>query len=146
MRERLTKSLNYLLWFFLTCFIFTWFKDNFPAFRKLRVSPLIPLALLALVVFVMLYVRLKQKRMLRLPGLRINKVFITIVVIVLLAIAFRIPLISHSFGLMTSDHAVPLLMGKHISEGKLPPIYYYGQFYMGSLSEHFYALLFFLFG
>jgi len=37
-------------------------------------------------------------------------------------------------------------MAKHISEGKLPPIYYYGQLYLGSVSEHFFALLFFLFG
>ncbi|MFC2170044.1 hypothetical protein ACFLRM_05735 [Acidobacteriota bacterium] len=54
-------------------------------------------------------------------------------------------LLSH-FGLHTSDDAIPALMGKHISEGKLPPIYYYGQLYMGSVLGHFFALMILIFG
>ncbi|MHA1725156.1 MAG: hypothetical protein ACTSXH_10000 [Promethearchaeota archaeon] len=37
-------------------------------------------------------------------------------------------------------------MGKHISEGKTPPVSFYGQHRLGSLLAHFYALMFKLFG
>ncbi|MGB9005211.1 MAG: glycosyltransferase family 39 protein [Candidatus Aminicenantales bacterium] len=48
--------------------------------------------------------------------------------------------------MMTSDDAVMVLMGKHIAEGRVPPICLYGQNYIGSLSSHFYALMFWVFG
>ena len=37
-------------------------------------------------------------------------------------------------------------MGKHIAEGKMPPICFYGQNYVGSLASHAYALFFLVFG
>ncbi len=63
-----------------------------------------------------------------------------------MTIGFRVPFLVHNFGLYTSDHAVSALMAKHISSGEIPPIYYYGQFYSGSVSEHFFALMIFIFG
>ena len=138
--------LDYLLWFFFGCLIFIWFKDNFTSFRKFHISPLIPLVLFALVLLLKLFIRKKQKRLIRLPRFKVNKVIMAIIVLLLLAIAFRIPFLVHNFGLYTSDHAVSALMAKHISEGNLPPIYYYGQLYLGTVSEHFFAGMFLLFG
>ncbi len=37
-------------------------------------------------------------------------------------------------------------MGKHISEGKIPPIFWYGELRQGSLFQHVYALFFTVFG
>jgi len=37
-----------------------------------------------------------------------------------------IPFLSFDFGLIESDDANPILVGKHISEGKTPPLYNYG--------------------
>ena len=37
-------------------------------------------------------------------------------------------------------------MAKHITEGRVPPINYYGQQYLGSLGSHIYALIFRVFG
>jgi hypothetical protein len=66
--------------------------------------------------------------------------------LLVLAVVLRLPFLASPAGLMTSDDAVPALMGKHIAEGKTPPVCYYGQLYMGSLSSHVYALGFKVFG
>jgi hypothetical protein len=144
--KRKRVYLDYLLWFFFGCLIFIWFKNNFTSFRKFHISPIIPLVLLAAVFLFKLVNQKKQKRLIRLPRLKVNKALIAIIVLLLLAAAFRIPFLVHNFGLYTSDHAVSALMAKHISEGKLPPIYYYGQLYLGTVSEHFFAGMFLLFG
>jgi hypothetical protein len=120
--------------------------DSFPSLRIVRISPLVPLVLFVFVFLFKLFVQIRQKRHIRLPRLKVNRSFIAVVILVLLAAGFRIPFLVHNFGLYTSDHAVSALMAKHISEGKLPPVYFYGQLYSGSLSEHFFALLFLLFG
>lgn len=145
-KERLIRFLNYLLWFIFGCLVFIWFKDNFTSFRRFQISPLIPLVLFVLIFSFKLIIRKKKKGAIRLSRPKVNKVCLAIVVLLLLATGFRIPFLIHNFGLYSSDHAVSALMAKHISEGKLPPIYYYGQLYLGSISEHFFALLFFLFG
>jgi len=79
-------------------------------------------------------------------NLRPNKVQITIFLLIVLAVLIRLPYLNHADGLSHSDDAIPALMGKHIAEGKLPPVYFYGQLYLGSLSAHFYGLMFTLFG
>ena len=48
--------------------------------------------------------------------------------------------------MMNSDDGIAALMGKHISDGRLPPICFYGQQYMGSFPSHVYALFFKVFG
>jgi len=45
-----------------------------------------------------------------------------------------------------SDDALSALAAKHISEGKLPPVYHYGQEYLGTFAYHIYALMFKIFG
>lgn len=66
--------------------------------------------------------------------------------IIIIALAFRIPFLLYSFGLGNSDSAIPAIMAKHISEGNLPPIWLYGALYMGSLAQHFYAIMVAIFG
>jgi hypothetical protein len=47
---------------------------------------------------------------------------------------------------MDSDDAVMALMGKHIADGEVPPVSFYGQHRLGSLLAHGFALLSLLFG
>lgn len=144
LNQKLFKVLNYLLLFFFVCFLFLWFKDNIQPLKKINISYLLPFIPLIGIVFIQFFFRIKYKRIS--IHFRLNKVFWAVLILILLALAFRIPFLINSFGLMTSDHAIPALMAKHISEGKLPPVYYYGQFYMGSFSQHIFALVFVIFG
>ena len=140
----LRKILNYFLCFFYILFVFLWFKDNIFPFKKINISYLFPLACMGIIGgwHLLLFIRKRRHNL----SLRIHSVLVLVLLLVLLALAFRIPFLVNNFGLINSDSAVPALMGKHISEGKLPPVYYYGQGYMGSLSEHLQALFFKVFG
>ena len=138
------KILNFLLCFFYVLLVFLWFKDNILPLKRINISYLVPLA--GIGIFggwrLLLFIRERKINL----SHRIPAVLVFVMLLVLLALAFRIPFLVNNFGLMSSDDAVPALMGKHISEGKLPPVYYYGQLYMGSLSEHLQALFFKAFG
>jgi len=136
--------LNYLQLIFYVCFLFLWFKDNIHPLKNINVSFLIPFIPLMAITFIRLFFKIRYKKIN--IQLRFNKVFLAVLVIILIAVGLRIPHLVYNSGLLGSDDAVPALMGKHISEGKLPPIYYYGQLYMGSLSQHFFAFMFFIFG
>lgn len=138
------RVLNCLLLFFYVCFIFLWFKDNIHPLKKINVSCLFALIPLIGIILIKYFFKIKNKTIK--PRLRLNKVFLALSIIIFIAVAFRIPFLAHSSGMVSSDDAIPALMSKHIADGKLPPIYYYGQFYMGSLSQHFFALMFAIFG
>ena len=135
------KILNFLLGLGYVFLVFLWFKDNIYPLKKFPVSYLVPLIGLGIVGIwrLLLHVRERHPRLL---SLRPRSSHVIAALLVLLALVFRIPFLVNNFGLMSSDDAVPALMGKHISEGKQPPVYYYGQMYMGSLSEHLQALFF----
>lgn len=133
-----------LQWLFYAGFIFLWFKDNIFSLKKLHISPIVPLLPLIGIVGVRTARRIRQKKFFWRP--KFGPAALALTALLLLTIVVRLPFLLHAAGLMTSDDAIPALMGKHISEGKLPPICYYGQQYLGSLSSHVYALFFWLFG
>jgi hypothetical protein len=124
--------------------VFLWFKDNFAPLRKIALSPAFPLGGLAIVLGLRLAIRIGagEARF----RVRIPREWLVLALLILLVIAIRVPFLLHDYGLVDSDEAISLLQGMHIAEGKTPPIYYYGAQYQGTLSEHFYALLFLAFG
>jgi len=129
---------------FYVFFVLLWFKDNFSPLRNLPLSyffALIPLLILTLVRFILKY----RRKKIGFPG-KITKETAALLALLLLTVIVRIPCLVYPNGMMTSDDAIPALMGKHISEGKVPPVCFYGQLYMGSLSSHFFALMFKVFG
>ncbi|MGQ9672901.1 MAG: glycosyltransferase family 39 protein [Candidatus Aminicenantales bacterium] len=147
MRPSPQRWIRPLQHFFYACFIVLWFKDNFAPFRELRISfwlPLLPLLGLSGVRFGMSLREKSRQRSRRQP--RSPREIVGLGVLLVAAILFRLPFLAHPAGTMTSDDAIPALMGKHIAEGKVPPVCFYGQLYMGSLSSHFYALGFKIFG
>jgi hypothetical protein len=124
--------------------VFLWFKGNFVPFKKIRISVWVALIPLILVVLVELSLRLRKRRIPRKPEYR--KTALILLAVVLLAVAFRLPFLLYSPGMMWSDEAIPALMAKHIAEGQVPPICHYQQHYLGSLGSHIYALAFVVFG
>jgi hypothetical protein len=135
---------RFLPHFFYSISVLVWFKDNFAPLRELRFSHLFALIPFAASIALILVRRAPWKNI-RLPR-RISKETAALLGLILLAVILRLPLLAAPSGTMTSDDAIPALMGKHIAEGKVPPICYYGQLYMGSLSSHYFALVFRVFG
>jgi len=144
LNKNIFKILNSLQLILYICLVFLWFKDNIYPLKKIKVSPLIPLVPLIGVIFIKIFFRMRHKKIRFMP--KFNKVLLALLAILFMAVAFRIPYLIYNFGMVTSDDAIPALMAKHISEGKIAPICYYGQLYMGSLSSHFFALIFKFFG
>jgi hypothetical protein len=141
------KSIPWIRFFqhiFYISFIVLWFKDNFAPMRWLPVHYLFALIpWLSLTAF-RTYPRIRRIKF-AFPR-KLSKETAAFLIVLLLAVVLRIPFLASPAGLMTSDDAVPALMGKHIAEGKTPPVCFYGQLYMGSLSSHYYALAFKVFG
>jgi hypothetical protein len=129
---------------FYALFVVLWFKDNFPLLRNIPVSPVIPFSALVLVLGVRGFVKLRASG--AKFRLKIGGDWAVPVMIILLVTLVRIPFLAQSWGTMDSDEAISTLQGKHIAEGKLPALHYYGAFFQGSLTQHYYALLFKIFG
>jgi len=68
------------------------------------------------------------------------------VVLAAAAFLFRFQFYLDSAGWFNSDNAVTGLMAKHISEGSAAPLYFYGQYYLGSLTAHLAGFLMIFFG
>jgi 4-amino-4-deoxy-L-arabinose transferase-like glycosyltransferase len=139
---RWTTILRTLQILFYAAFIVLWFKGNFPPLKHLPVPAAVPLAGLVLATIPRIVSRLKG-RPLRIKFTR--DVWIVGLILVLF-LGVRVPFLIAHDGLMDSDEAIPALQGKHIAEGKLPAVFYYGALFQGSLPQHYYALLFRIFG
>ena len=59
-----------------------------------------------------------------------------------LGLVLRLALLVHSNFIIDADEAIVGLMAKHIAEGRPWPVFYYGQYYMGSLEPLLAALAF----
>jgi len=140
-RDRLLRVLQVVSYI---GFVFLWFKDNIQPLKKIPTSFWVPLVPLLLVTAVRLYIRIKRTGI-RLPRVP-KKVLWAVLALSLIALTVRVPFLLHSHGLVTSDDATPALAAKHIVEGKVPPICYYGYLYVGSLISHIAALAFWIFG
>jgi hypothetical protein len=125
-------------------FVFLWFKDNYLKFRPIRISPWIPLAVLLAATLVRLALRPKDGP--RRPKAASRRDWVALVLILAAVVAVRVPFLVHADGMMDSDEAIPALQGKHIAEGQIPAVFYYGARFQGSFPQHAYALLFWIFG
>jgi hypothetical protein len=139
-----SKILRILTWLFYALFIVLWFKDNIDALKKYRVGCLFALVPLAVVIGLRLVLAFKSGKIVF--RFRLDKTVLVLVGLLILAAAVRWPYVMYGERLVNSDDGIAALMGKHIAEGKVPPICFYGQNYLGSLSNHFYALFFVVFG
>ena len=140
----LERILRILTWVFYAFFVILWFKDNIDALKKYRVSYLFALVPLVIVLGLRLARTVKTRRIS--VRFKLDKTVAALVLLVTLATAVHWPYIFHGERILNSDGAIYALMGKHIAEGKLPPIIPYGQNYNGSLASHVYAVFFLVFG
>ena len=129
-----------LQWFLYVCFVALWFKGNILQLRKIKVGYLVPLLPLLGIIVLRCLLSLRNKKASFRP--KFDKTVLTVLILLFVATAVRLPFIFNGIGMMNSDDAVAALMSKHISEGKMPPISYYGQLYMGTLLSHFSAVVF----
>jgi 4-amino-4-deoxy-L-arabinose transferase-like glycosyltransferase len=124
--------------------VLLWFKDEIHGLRGLKIGwawAFIPLAAL----LVLRTRRNFRGRKIILPKKLSQKAAI-VLILLSLTLVVRLPFVLNGAGLMNSDDSIAALMGKHISEGRMPPICFYGQQYMGSFPSHVYALFFKVFG
>lgn len=142
--EKVLPILRTLRFVFYFAVLFLWFKDNFAVFRKFRLSVWLALVPLAAVVLAEILLRFRKRSLSWKP--EYGKTALALLAIALLTVAFRLPFLLSSPGLMWSDEGIPALMAKHIAQGNVPPICHYQQHYLGSLGSHIYALAFSLFG
>jgi len=143
-RDGRSGPLRYIQVVLYLGFVLLWFKGNISPLNKISISPLVPLLPLLGILCYRLFLKMKRKGF-HLPPLS-RKILWAMVAISLTALAFRIPYLLNSYGMVTGDDAITGLMGKHISQGEFAPICFYGQLYMGSLGSHVLALMFKVFG
>jgi len=141
LRSRITRSFIILLYL---CLVFLWFKDNFHQVRGFKISVLFPFIPLSFLLLIKISFYLSQT--IRQHRLAVSKGCWILILILIFAFSIRLPLLIDSKGMIDSDDAVMALMGKHIADGKVPPVSYYGQHRLGSLLSHFLALSIVLFG
>jgi len=144
-KSRFEIILKYSLPIFYLVFVFLWFKDNFAPFRDLKLHYSIALVPLLLILLALFYKNFRSRRIKF--SFRPKKFFLALIILILLVTAFRIPFLVYHYSLgKDPDAGVSALMGKHISEGKVPPVFWYAQLRLGSLYQHLYAALFKIFG
>jgi hypothetical protein len=131
-------------WLLYGCFVFLWFKDNVFSLKNIHISYFWALIPLIGILGLRFFLKLRRKQITLRP--RFTKTIPVLVALLLLTAVIRLPFLVYGWGLMNSDQAISALMAKHISEGRVPPVNYYGQQYMGSLGSHIYALVFRVFG
>lgn len=142
--EKLDPVLRYMQVFLYLAFLTLWFKGNFVQLRGIRISYLVPL--LPLLLITALRVIPSAGKIIGTKTLLTRKDILAVLALILIALAVRIPFLIHHNGLLDSDDANSILVSKHIAEGKVPPVYHYGQFYLGTFNYHIYALAYKLFG
>jgi len=138
------KLLRVLFWLFYAGTVILWFKNSFSQLKSFPISYAVPLVGLIVTSLIKIIIDIRRKK----PRVRHkdSKSIFFLVLLIVLAVAVRIPFLVHNAGLTHSDDAITSLMSKHITEGKLPPLYFYGQLYQGSLFSHFSALMILIFG
>ncbi|MCJ7581815.1 MAG: glycosyltransferase family 39 protein [Candidatus Aminicenantes bacterium] len=132
--------LTHLQVFLYLTFVFLWFKDNYQIFKSVPVSSIFALIPLLGVTAIRGLVSLKRKT--ERSRQRARWMNWGLLVLLLFTVGVRIPFLAVPFGLVDSDDMIPVLSAKHISEGKRPAIYCYGENYEGTLGHHIYALVF----
>lgn len=144
MDKKLSEVLKYFQIIFYLAFLFLWFKGNFPSFRNVKLSYLFALIPLIVITIIRIVFRFRERK--TFFRIRFGKVIFALVALLLIATAVRVPFLIYNFGLLTSDDVMSSLVAKHISEGKLPPVYHYDVAYLGTFAHHIYALMFKIFG
>ena len=138
------KILEISFWIFYAATVFLWFKNSFLHLKSIPISYVVPFVGLCCTAFIKLLLFIRTKR----PSFRtrFSKSTVWLILIIIIALGLRLPYLLHHAGLSDSDDAITILMSKHISEGKLPPLYFYRQLYQGSFFSHLSALMIIIFG
>jgi hypothetical protein len=142
--SNLEAVLRILTWLFYAFFVILWFKDNVDALKKYRLGSFYALVPLVIIIGARLVLALRKKKIV--VRLKLDKTIVILILLLIAATAVRWPHLVSGERMIDGDSGINILMGKHIAEGKLPPIFFYGQNFVGSLASHVYAAFFLVFG
>jgi len=78
--------------------------------------------------------------------MKLRRGALVVLVLILLAVALRLLLVSLGWPPTNSDEATMGLMARHIAYNGEHPVFFYGQYYMGALEAYLGAMFFHLFG
>jgi hypothetical protein len=122
-------------------FVYSFFSPSLPRFRP-SLAPIKDELVLLLSVLIAGFIILKRQKW---PAAFSDRAKIHVLyfsVMFLLVLLSRLPYLIYHLTLLNADKSVTLLMVKNIAQGVSFPIYFYGQFYQGSLPAYVYALLY----
>jgi hypothetical protein len=122
-------------------FVYSFFSPSLPRFRPSLAHIKEELMLLLGALFVG-FVILKRQKWLTAFSNRTKIHVFYFSVMFLLVLLSRLPYLVYHLTLLNADKSVTLLMVKNIAQGVSFPIYFYGQFYQGSLPAYLYAFLY----
>lgn len=135
------RIINVLLFIDILLLIYTFFMPTLPRLPLILVSK--QLLFLHLIFLLIIFFFIKKnliREFFYSQTFKKNiKIFLLILIIILIT---RIPFLIHNFAYINSDSSVTLLMIKNISKGEDHPIYFYGQFYQGSLFAYISSLFY----
>lgn len=136
--ERLVKTLIVLT---LLAFTFSLFSPSLPRFICLAHLKE-ELALLLFAFLSGLGLLKKKKWMAYIRSSQFKAQVVIFFITFLLVSLTRLPFLVYHQTLLNADKSVTLLMIKNIVAGTSFPVYFYGQFYLGSLPSYLYSLLY----
>jgi hypothetical protein len=138
----LEKAINVLIGINIVAIIFAFFSPSLPRL-KISLFHLKEELVCALLLLLIFFAVLKKDKLLFFVKNKDfkNGIFIFFSIFSL-QILTRIPFLLNDKALLNSDKSVTLLMIKNISKGISFPIYFYGQFYQGSLNAYVYSLIY----
>jgi hypothetical protein len=125
----------------LLVFIYSFFSPSLPRFRLSLAHIKDELAVLLIVLFASHMYLERKKWVGAFSGRRKIHVLVFSMIFSLVLLS-RLPYLVYPLTFLNADKSVTLLMVKNIAQGISFPIYFYGQFYQGSLPAYVYAFLY----
>ncbi len=122
-------------------FVYSFFSPSLPRFRPSLSHIRNELSALLVALFAALVVLKRQKWKSAFSNRTKTYVFYFFATFILVLLT-RLPYLVYHLTLLNADKSVTLLMVKNIAQGDSFPIYFYGQFYQGSLPAYLYAFLY----
>ncbi len=122
-------------------FVYSFFSPSLPRFRLSLAHIKDELAILLIALFAGLIILKRQKWITAFSDRTKIHMFYFFVMFMLVLLS-RLPFLVYHLTLLNADKSVTLLMVKNIAQGVSFPIYFYGQFYQGSLPAYLYAFLY----
>ncbi len=141
-RFLLERATNVLIVINIVAVIFAFFSPSLPRLKISLIHLKEELLSILLLLLIFSAVLKKEKLIFLAKKKEFKKGIFIFFSILFLQVLTRLPFLINDKSLLNSDKSVTLLMIKNISKGISFPLYFYGQFYQGSLDAYVYSLIY----